>query len=464
MLNTASTIFLTALVAFSALGGEVPAVRIDPETHRLPSAKAGFAGPDAFRDLLARYDRDPASVSTSEIDRAANQHGAIWSRLYWYTNLEEAQVAARAEGKPILYLRMMGKLTDEYSCANSRFFRTVLYANANVSRLLREKFVLVWESERPVPVITVDYGDGRVLKRTITGNSIHYVLNADGRIVDALPGLYDPVAFARIVSEAGEAARTRTENGIRLYLSDTAAALSAARAADLQSTRSERNDARRFIPGKTTAANTKAPGEGDGSIESPLLPFAQPVKANGAPAAEMAMSRAMSKSGVERPLVAATAPVRARDAMATTATKRVVENPLLNATDFDIAGANGSAYDQTTWERMAAIHKADASLDSRSIELIRSQNPGMSDSSLGATIAAFETSLAIDTVRNNYEFRPVVLQWLMQTSQLVTPREMNERVYGELFLTPRSDPWLGLAPENTYTALTNEGCLVATRP
>jgi len=32
---------------------------------------------------------------------------------------------------------------------------------------------------------------------------------------------------------------------------------------------------------------------------------------------------------------------------------------------------------------------------------------------------------------------------------------LNGWVYAELFLTPAGDPWLGLAPENTYTALEN---------
>jgi hypothetical protein len=36
---------------------------------------------------------------------------------------------------------------------------------------------------------------------------------------------------------------------------------------------------------------------------------------------------------------------------------------------------------------------------------------------------------------------------------------LNKRVYSELFLTPASDPWLGLLPESTYSALTNEGCV-----
>jgi hypothetical protein len=38
-----------------------------------------------------------------------------------------------------------------------------------------------------------------------------------------------------------------------------------------------------------------------------------------------------------------------------------------------------------------------------------------------------------------------------------TVEELNERVYTELFLTPSSDPWLGLAPPDVYTAIENGG-------
>jgi hypothetical protein len=41
------------------------------------------------------------------------------------------------------------------------------------------------------------FGDGRKLERTVTGNSIHYILDSDGRLIEALPGLYGPVAFQR---------------------------------------------------------------------------------------------------------------------------------------------------------------------------------------------------------------------------------------------------------------------------
>ncbi len=135
------------------------------ETHRDPERLADDA---EWRSLGAALDA---------VGRARDNHAA---RLYWHTDLEAAKAAARAGGKPILSLRLLGNLDDEFSCANSRFFRTVLYANADVSRLLRDEFVLHWQSVRPVPRVTIDFGDGRVLERTITGNSIHYVLDAEG--------------------------------------------------------------------------------------------------------------------------------------------------------------------------------------------------------------------------------------------------------------------------------------------
>ena len=111
------------------------------------------------------------------LDGVARQRDAAWSGLYWYTDLAAAKTAAAKAGKPILSLRLLGNLDEELSCANSRFFRTVLYANAAISNELRNNWILHWESVRPVPKITIDFGDGRKLERTITGNSLHYVLH-----------------------------------------------------------------------------------------------------------------------------------------------------------------------------------------------------------------------------------------------------------------------------------------------
>src|SRR6185436_6454379 len=139
---------------------------------------------------------------SAALDAVSQQKDSYLSRLYWYTDLTQAKAAARAEDKPILSLRLLGKLNEEYSCANSRFFRTVLYSNAQMATMLRERFILHWQSVRPVPRVTIDFGDGRKLERTLTGNSIHYILDSDGHVVDALPGLYGPQAFLRGLNRA----------------------------------------------------------------------------------------------------------------------------------------------------------------------------------------------------------------------------------------------------------------------
>ena len=57
-----------------------------------------------------------------------------------------------------------------------------------------------------------------------------------------------------------------------------------------------------------------------------------------------------------------------------------------------------------------------------------------------------------------------VLAWLRESPAPLALEDLNRRVYAELFLTPRSDPWLGLVPEATYTALTDDGfCAAAPR-
>src|SRR5215475_1382373 len=152
----------------------------------------------AHSEALARGDKDARAA----LDKICAQYDCNTSRLYWYTDLEAAKAKARAEHKPILSLRLLGRLDEELSCANSRFFRKLLYADARISAFLREHYVLHWKMVRPVPKVTIDFGDGRVLKRTVTGNSIHYVLDSEGRPIDAIPGMVAPQPFLAAVSTA----------------------------------------------------------------------------------------------------------------------------------------------------------------------------------------------------------------------------------------------------------------------
>ena len=170
------------------------AALLDANASEISRMKAGLAAGET---------RPEWTRLRAAIDAAAHQRDAAWSGLYWYTSLPEALAAAKREGKPVLSLRLLGRLDEELSCANSRFFRTALYANAAISDELRRNWILHWESVRPAPKVTIDFGDGRVLTRTVTGNSLHYVLDVDGHATDVLPGLWGPEDFLRRVRGAG---------------------------------------------------------------------------------------------------------------------------------------------------------------------------------------------------------------------------------------------------------------------
>src|SRR5512140_1228498 len=131
-------------------------------------------GPRGLASWLAMYGAGPSPA----LDQICAQKDAHTSRLYWFTDLGAAIAEARRTQRPILSLRLLGRLDEELSCANSRFFRKLLYPVAQINQMLRQHFVLHWESVRPVPKITIDFGDGRRIERTITGNSVHVVLDS----------------------------------------------------------------------------------------------------------------------------------------------------------------------------------------------------------------------------------------------------------------------------------------------
>jgi hypothetical protein len=377
------------------------------------------------------------------MDQIAGQRDCRASRLFWHTNLEKAKAAALAQNKPILSLRMMGKLTDEYSCANSRFFRTTLYANSEVGKMLRERFVLHWESVRPVPKVIIDFGDGRKLQRTLTGNSIHYVLASDGRVIDAIPGLYSAKAFLAVLADAEsffQSLRTvkpeKRDVVLARYYRDRMTAIASNWASDL-----------RKVGVIVGTSNNNPPV---GAAAAPDQPNQNP------PNAGKAAARAVSKSLVEMPILNQLP---------------LAQAPMPSAEELT------SATPENLWPQIAALHFDEAALDEASRALIASKNPTAGraaeaaitklrvESPLVRMFRNLQESIAVDTVRNEYLFRRQILEWLAGDSPSLAGDvfALNERVYAELFLTPRRDPWLGLLPADTYTALENDG-VVAAKP
>ena len=73
----------------------------------------------------------------------------------------------------------------------------------------------------------------------------------------------------------------------------------------------------------------------------------------------------------------------------------------------------------------------------------------MDDAAFARLVSAFERTLAEDTARNAV-MRLTILPWLAGASSLPA---LTERIYRDAFLTPRSDPWLGLLAPDAYTAI-----------
>lgn len=390
-------------------------------------AELRASGPAGLDSLFQTYAREidqqisnplrPATPEwqrlTAALDAVSQQKNSYLSGLYWYTDLDQAKAAARAAGKPILSLHLLGKLSEEFSCTNSRFFRTILYSNAEVSKVLRENFILHWQSERPAPRVTIDFGDGRKLERTVTGNSIHYVLDIDGRTLDAFPGVYGPQAFVRKLAAVQELFKgiqgkviERNQALLENYYREQHNQIAVQWAEDIQK-----------IGGKIPQG----------------FVFSNDDKGKALTIMPMAMSKAVTETSILRAITAG-------------------------------ADALGRITDESAWTKIALNHFADAALDERSIGLIKRQTKellGSADSAgfdamMTNQLQKFQTSIALDTVRNDYLMHTKLYAWML-TNRNGNVADLNKKVYAELFLTPATDPWLGLYSADVYTALDGGG-------
>jgi hypothetical protein len=98
-----------------------------------------------------------------------------------------------------------------------------------------------------------------------------------------------------------------------------------------------------------------------------------------------------------------------------------------------------------------------AKLDPQQISTFeRSQGQAANnDTPVARTLARLEQALCIDTVMNEFLFHRQILEWLAAdgSGRLRDVSVLNAKVYDELFLTPDADPWLGLLPAHTYSAI-----------
>jgi hypothetical protein len=373
----------------------------------------GAKGLEIFLKTHGKELNNPSPEMRIALDTLCQQKDCHASQLFWYTDLEQAKAAAKTSGKPILSLRLLGNLDQDLSCANSRFFRVSLYPNAEISKYLRQNYILHWQPVRSVPKLTVDFGDGRKLERTITGNSIHYILNSSGRPIDAIPGLYGSKAFLRqlvdgvkVVKEYDQVAANQQESFLRNYHRQKLVAIQSQWQGDLKKL---------------------------GIKNIPKL-VELPANSNNASSAPVAGTIAVSKMRVEAPLLRNIVPSSSNP------------NPLREITD------------QATWTKIAQLHQADAKLDQNSITLIAAKRFEKGNSTnLRQIVGNFENAIALDSIRNEYALHSQIHQWFTQGNTTGNVNTLNQKVYAELFLTPNSDAWLGLMSNEGYSAIDNDG-------
>jgi hypothetical protein len=383
------------------------------------AAELRAEGPAGLEHALAAYDAATGAERKrleAVVDAVAAQRYATWSRLYWHTDLEQAKAAARTSGKPILSLRMLGRLDEELSCANSRFFRSIVYANRDLSRFLRDSFVLHWSSERPVPRVTIDFGDGRKIERTLTGNSAHYVLDAEGRPLDVLPGLYAPQVF-----------RAELERALELSVSidgvgrdERALAIQAHHTRHLVE-RSERWQ--KLAP--VVSTSTFGP---------------------------RAFGSLVPRRGPEE------AVIRAQQV---TVTKAYFEIPDVRLLDLGMDLQREATVD--VWAgiggQLLPQGAAPEVLDAQSRELVVSMltaGKSVPPADVEAVLRRLTATVLADTARNELLVRNSIKGHLVESLEhdLTT---LNDWIYAQVFHTPQDDRWLGLVPRDAFLALPGDG-------
>ena len=407
-LASTSMILGLAFLTFGGVaadGGEKPTTQspeVTAASFRAEGPKGWADYVEAHAEALSSPNRHLYQVEHATLDAIAQQKDSYYSGLFWYNDLEEAKAKAVAEKKPILSLRLLGKLTDEMSCANSRFFRVALYPNEKVGTMLKENYVLHWSTERQVPQVTIDFGDGRVMKRTLTGNSIHYVLDEKGQPIEAFPGLMGPQMFLSNLEKAHD-----------LY-------------SDLVDMKEEKRNKKLLAYHSEQAEQLRNSSRLNG------IPRTNPPTML-TPNPEIAMLQTRSKGRVERPM-------------------------LTQLDLWNVAGMNNEEMQNLRWKAIAQNLNVTAKLDENSKAMMKAKNQERyaDSNAFSSDVAAFEEDLLIESVKNEFSMHLMVHRWF-ETGNANNFEDLNQNVYARLFFTPKADPWLGLLPEGAYSAIENDG-------
>jgi hypothetical protein len=256
------------------------------------------------------------------------------------------------------------------------------------------------------------------------------VLDAHGRIVDALPGLYGPVAFEKGLRESLALANTVAG------LSDDASAKAVAKhhtRATWVATASWRRHLHR-VYGENYGDSVK-----EARLPKPLK-FSWPDPLWNSLPANVVNELTMSKADMEGPDVTLMQP------------------------DFKVSGnwgdwtkiAKGVKRERLhPQSRALIVEKAPRDWSSREVEPLDATQ-------LEKRFDRFERRMTEEELRNEYVFHAAVHTHLSKAAR-VAFTSTNDFIYTSVFMTPQADAWLGLMPTEAITGLPDDG-IVARAP
>jgi hypothetical protein len=267
----------------------------------------------------------------------------------------------------------------------------VLLSDKETADWLQQNFVLSWENVREPAKVTIDFGGGKVLNRTLAGNTAFYLTTSDGTVVDVFPGVYTPADFRRVLEPAMETVQTAE----------------ALKGRDRENAIREAHIAAFYKAFTTESARISTSKM---RVESPLLDA-----------------------------LAAAGPV-APPSIETTASKSVVEAPILRGMGSLSAKALDPA-NTLDFEGFAS-RLVDISKEPLSTQEVRKRfalDPKLSEEERQARI------LQLDSQTNVRAVRPAVhLMFRDALKGNKTPQDLTRIVYGQLLHIDIDDPYLGL--------------------
>ena len=145
-------------------------------------------------------------------------------------------------------------------------------------------------------------------------------------------------------------------------------------------------------------------------------------------------------------------PMTAMEATRRTMSKAAVDTRVLESMQATLRSLAPS-----DWAVLGTFEADSVQFSPSAIALIRQKQFGATQPKLGEMEALLENlriSVAADTIFDEGELHATIHNWFV-AGEVTDLASLNARVYEQLFLTPDSDPWLGLKQPTVFTAIAN---------